>query len=68
MKSTTPISKRMEPTAARIIQVKVGACDMIKIAAKATSDTPTTIREMAAVPRDLNVIRDCHPLERFKVP
>jgi len=58
----------MEPTAARIIQVKVGACDMIKIAAKAMSDTPTTIREMAAVPRDLKMFRDCHLLERFKVP
>ncbi len=58
----------MEPMAARINQVKVGACDMIKIAAEATSDTPTTIRKMAAVPRDLKVIRDCHLLERFKVP
>jgi hypothetical protein len=58
----------MEPTAARIIQLKVGACEMIKIAAKATSDTPTTIREVATVPRDLNVIRDGSPLECFKVP
>jgi hypothetical protein len=58
----------MEPTAARIIQLKVGACDMIKIAASATRDTPTTIKEMAAVLRVLNVIRDGSPLERFKVP
>jgi len=51
----------MEPTAATITQVKVDACDMIKTAAKTTSDTPTTIREMAAVPRDLKVIRDGSP-------
>ncbi len=68
MRIPNPIRMRIEPTATRIIQFKVGACDMIKIAAKATSDTPTTIKEMAAVPRDLNVIRDGHLVERFKVP
>jgi hypothetical protein len=41
---------------------------MSRIAANATSDTPTIIKEMATVPRDLNAIRDGHPLERFKVP
>jgi hypothetical protein len=48
----------MEPIAARIIQLKVGSCDMIKITASAVSDTPTTIKEMAAIPRDLKLIRD----------
>jgi hypothetical protein len=48
----------MEPTAARITQLKVGACDMSKIAAKATSNAPTTIKEVPTVPRDLKAIRD----------
>jgi hypothetical protein len=55
----------MEPTAAGIIQVKGGACDVIKMAAKATSKTPTTIKEMAAAPRDLKVIRDRSPPGTF---
>jgi hypothetical protein len=58
----------MEPTAAEVIQVKVGACDMIKMAAKATSDTSTTIKEMAAAPRDLKVIRERSSPGTFKVP
>lgn len=68
MRTPIPIRRRIEPTAAEVIQFRVGACDMSRIAAKATSNTPTTIREMAAVSRDLNAIRDGHPLERFKVP
>jgi hypothetical protein len=55
----------MEPTAATIIQLKVGACDVTKMAAKATSETPTIIKKMAAVPRDLKAIRVGSPPGTF---
>ncbi len=63
-----PIRMRIEPKAAAIIQFMVGACEMSRIAANATSEAPIIIREMAAIPRGLNAIREGHPLERFKVP
>jgi len=63
-----PIRIKIEPTATAIIQFRAGACDVSRITAKATSETPINIKEMAATLRGLNAIRGGHLLERFKVP